>query len=94
MARAPREWPRFPVSTEGVGEEIALVVETHKTDPAELKALDYAIRSRIGRGLSFPVSDLVFVRRGRIPRTSSGKIQRGVIKEQYLEGGIERLEFE
>lgn len=83
----------FSVTTEGVGEEIALVVETTLTDPPALKELDHAIRSRIGRGLSYPVADLVFVRRGRIPRTSSGKVQRGAVKEQYLNGAIDRLEF-
>lgn len=81
----------FSVSNENAGEEIALVVETHLTDPIELKRLDHAIRSRIGRGISLPVADLVFVRRGKIPRTSSGKIQRGIIKQQYLEKKIERL---
>jgi len=55
--------------------------------------LDHAVRSRIGRGMSLPIADLVFVRRGRIPRTSSGKIQRGKIKRQYLEGEVERLDL-
>ena len=83
----------FSVAKENVGEEIALVVETHLTDPVELKRLDHAVRSRIGRGMSLPIADLVFVRRGRIPRTSSGKIQRGKIKRQYLEGEVERLDL-
>jgi len=83
----------FSVAKENVGEEIALVVETHLTDPVDLKRLDHAVRSRIGRGMSLPIADLVFVRRGRIPRTSSGKIQRGKIKRQYLEGEVERLDL-
>jgi len=84
----------FSVSRENVGEEIALVVETHMTDPVELNRLDHAVRSRIGRGMSLPVADLVFVRRGRIPRTSSGKIKRGEMKAQYLAGEVDRLETE
>ncbi len=84
----------FSVSKENVGEEIALVVETHLTDPVALKRLDHAVRSRIGRGMSLPIADLVFVRRGRIPRTSSGKIQRGKMKHQYLGGEVERLDLE
>ncbi len=84
----------FSVSRENVGEEIALVVETHLTDSTELKRLDHAVRSRIGRGMSLPIADLVFVRRGRIPRTSSGKIQRGKMKEQYLAGDVDRLDLE
>ena len=84
----------FSVAKENSGEEIALVVETYLTEPEELQRLDHAIRSRIGRGMSLPVADLAFVRRGRIPRTSSGKIQRGKMKQEYLEGNVERLDVE
>ena len=82
----------FSVSHEEVGEEIVMVVETNVTDSEKLGELDHAIRSRIGRAMSLPVHDLVFVRRGRIPRTSSGKIQRTKIKSDYISGAIERLD--
>lgn len=84
----------FSIAKENSGEEIALVVETHLTESEDLQRLDHAIRSRIGRGMSLPVADLAFVRRGRIPRTSSGKIQRGKMKQEYLEGSVERLDLE
>lgn len=84
----------FSVSRENAGEEIALVVETHLTEASDLHRLDHAIRSRIGRGMSLTISDLAFVRRGRIPRTSSGKIQRSKMKREYLEGSVERLDLE
>lgn len=83
----------FSVARSGQGEEIVLVVETNETEASVLKDLDHKIRSRIGRALSLPVSDLVFVRRGRIPRTSSGKIQRTKIKQDYLAGAVETLSF-
>lgn len=84
----------FSVSREHSGEEIALVVETHLTEKPDLQRLEHSIRSRVGRGLSLPIADLLFVRRGAIPRTSSGKIQRGKIKQQFLEGAIEKLDVE
>lgn len=71
------------------GEGVVLVVEIGKTDGSDLSELDKAIRSAIGLGMSVTVSDLIFVRRGRIPRTSSGKIQRGKIKQDYLEGKLD-----
>ncbi len=83
----------FSVSHGAAGEEIALVVETTDSDKEKLAELDHAIRSRIGRAMSLPIADLVFVRRGRIPRTSSGKIQRKKIKQDYIEGAIERLDL-
>ena len=84
----------FSISREHSGEEIALVVETHLTEKPDLQRLEHSIRSRIGRGLSLPVAELLFVRRGLIPRTSSGKIQRGKIKQLFLEGAIEKLDVE
>jgi fatty-acyl-CoA synthase len=84
----------FSVAREHSGEEIALVVETHLTEKTDLQRLECSIRSRIGRGLSLPVADLLFVRRGAIPRTSSGKIQRGKIKQLFLEGAIEKLDVD
>lgn len=82
----------FSVSHKG-GEEIALVVETSEKEESALAELDHAIRSRIGRAMSLPVADLVFVKRGTIPRTSSGKIQRGKVKQDYLDGLTPRIEF-
>ena len=69
-------------------------METHLTEILDLQRLEHSIRSRIGGGLSLPVAELLFVRRGVIPRTSSGKIQRGKIKQLFLEGAIEKLDVE
>ena len=69
-----------------------VVVEVNERDPEKLGALGHEIRSRVGRTLSLPISDLVFVRRGKIPKTTSGKVQRRALREQYLRGEIERLD--
>lgn len=81
----------FSVARGAAGEEPVVVVEVADRDPEKLAAVGQEIRSRIGRTLSLPVADLVFVRRGRIPKTSSGKVQRRALREQYLSGEIERL---
>jgi acyl-CoA synthetase (AMP-forming)/AMP-acid ligase II len=41
--------------------------------------------------MGLPLADLVFVRRGRIPRTTSGKMQRNELRQRYLDGDLERL---
>ncbi len=46
------------------------------------------IRVRIGRTFGTPVADVVFVRRGRLPRTTSGKVQRNQVRADYLEGTL------
>ncbi len=73
---------------EGI-EKVVLVAEV--SDPAAIEQRERAMRRRIGRALSLPISDLVFVRRGQIPRTSSGKLQRGKLKQAYLENRLSRL---
>lgn len=80
----------FSVADGPQGESAVLVVETSQTDTERLKGLEQEIRSQIGRQLGLPLADVVFVKRGRIPRTSSGKMQRSAIRLDYIEGRIER----
>ncbi|MCZ6674621.1 MAG: AMP-binding protein [Verrucomicrobia bacterium] len=81
----------FSIVRGSAGEEPVLVIETSLTDPDALKELDDKIRSRIGRVMSLVLADLAFIRRGQIPKTTSGKIKRSALKEDYLQGRIERL---
>lgn len=81
----------FSVARDGQGEEAVLVVEVGERDPQRLEEMGRAIRSRIGRTLSLPLADLVFVRRGKIPKTTSGKVQRRALRELYLRDELVRL---
>ncbi len=82
----------FSVARGAAGEEPVVVVEASERDPEKLRQLAREIKIRIGRALSLPVADLVFVRRGRIPKTTSGKVRRRELREKYLEGELDRLE--
>jgi fatty-acyl-CoA synthase len=73
------------------GERAVLVVEVVEGGGADLPALAHEIRVRVGRALAVPLADLLFVRRGRIPKTTSGKVQRNELRRLYLAGAIERL---
>ncbi len=64
------------------------MVETEATAPERLVEIGHAIRVAVGRALGLPLADLVFVRRGRIPRTSSGKMRRGELRAMYLDGTL------
>ena len=72
------------------GEQAVLVLET-----TGKKHFDAALRGNIaraiGRELSIPLADVVLVKRGSLPRTSSGKVQRRELRNRYLRGEIERL---
>ncbi len=82
----------FSVARGATGEEPVVVVEVGERDPDKLRELGKEIKRRIGRALSLPVADLVFVRRGRIPKTTSGKVQRRALREKYLNGELDRLD--
>jgi acyl-CoA synthetase (AMP-forming)/AMP-acid ligase II len=81
----------FSVARGAAGEQAVVVVESADTDPGRLAEVGREIRVRIGRTMGLPLADLVFVRRGRIPRTTSGKMQRGELRQRYLDGSLERL---
>ncbi len=81
----------FSISRDASGEEVVIVLEVDPRDGAALAGLADEVRSRIGRALALPVADVVFVRRGRIPKTTSGKVQRAELRRRYLDGELERL---
>ncbi|RLE27784.1 MAG: hypothetical protein DRJ65_01810 [Acidobacteria bacterium] len=78
----------FSVAAGAQGESVVLVVETSQTDSPSLQGLEQEIRSQIGRQIGLPLADVVFVKRGRIPRTSSGKVQRSEIRQIYIDGAL------
>ncbi len=82
----------FTVAHGAEGEIAVLVVETSAGSPAELAGQAQAIRQRVGRELGLPLADIAFVRRGRIPKTTSGKVQRRELRARYLAGELERLD--
>jgi acyl-CoA synthetase (AMP-forming)/AMP-acid ligase II len=75
----------------GSGEEPVVVVELSGDGPDDLLATEREIRSRVGRRLSLALADVAFVRRGKIPKTTSGKVQRRELRARYLARDLERL---
>ncbi|MHC4937701.1 MAG: AMP-binding protein [Planctomycetota bacterium] len=74
----------FSVDGGAEGEQAVLVVEAENAGDE----IERAIKVRIGRSLGIVLADLKFVRRGRIPRTTSGKVQRGEVKRLYETGEL------
>jgi fatty-acyl-CoA synthase len=79
----------FSIPGDAEGERAVLVVETTSTGAA-LAELETAIRREIGDRLGLTLADLLFARRGRLPRTTSGKVQRNELRRRYLAGELER----
>jgi acyl-CoA synthetase (AMP-forming)/AMP-acid ligase II len=81
----------FSIEKPGEGEHAVVVVELGDATPEALHTLPHDIRSRIGRELGLPLADVVLVKRGQIPKTTSGKVQRKELRQRYLNGTLERL---
>lgn len=72
---------------EGAGEQLVLAVEAAaKSSDAERRSMAEAIRTRIGEQHDVSVREIVFVPRGGIRRTSSGKLRRSAVRTSYLAG--------
>jgi fatty-acyl-CoA synthase len=79
----------FSVARGAAGEEPVLVVEAGAGDDERLDDIAREIKIEVGRALGLPLADVVFVRRGRIPRTTSGKMQRSEVRRRYLDGSLD-----
>lgn len=81
----------FSVQRGQEGEQAVIVAELLDPDPARIGAITRDIRVRVGRELGLPLADVVLVRRGSLPKTTSGKVQRRQLKTLYLEGRLDAL---
>ncbi|HFA60239.1 MAG TPA: non-ribosomal peptide synthetase, partial [Rhodospirillales bacterium] len=77
----------FSVETDG-GESAVLVMEAPRGLSASPEAVARAVRRRLAEEHELRLGSFVLVRKGSIPRTSSGKIQRRLCRELYLGGRL------
>ena len=78
----------FSVPTDGE-EQLVVVHETdrHDRDP-DIEAIVDAVRCAVIEDHDVRVASVLLVRAGRLPRTTSGKIQRFACREGYLAGTL------
>ena len=68
------------------GKEGVAVVAEVKTDDAT--TVRRRVAEQVVRGVGLPVKELLLVAPGTLPKTSSGKLQRSLCREQYLAGSL------
>jgi acyl-CoA synthetase (AMP-forming)/AMP-acid ligase II len=81
----------FSIATNASGEQAILAVETDAGGAETLAAMRVAIREQVAVQLGVQLHDLVFLRHGRLPRTTSGKLRRNAAREDYLSGRLEPI---
>ncbi|MBM3675783.1 MAG: AMP-binding protein [Actinobacteria bacterium] len=67
-------------------EAIVVVAETKADDPALVRD---AVATRVTDAVGVPPEEVILVRPGSIPKTSSGKLQRSLCKARYLGSVLE-----
>jgi fatty-acyl-CoA synthase len=70
-------------------ETIVVVAETRADD---LAAVRKEIREQVVAVVGFPPRDIMLVQPGTLPKTSSGKLQRTLCRNQYLNSELKTLE--
>ncbi len=69
-------------------ERLVVVAETRSGDPASHDGVRAAILGAVTDIVGSPPDDIVLVRRGAIPKTTSGKVRRAASRELYERGKI------
>lgn len=77
----------FAVGDQGA-ERLVVVQETERGRNLDFEEIITAIRKRIAGDFELPVSAVVLLKTGSIPKTSSGKIQRHACQAGYLAGTL------
>ena len=67
-------------------ESVVVVAETRADD---VEAVRKAVHQRVLEAVGVPPRDVMLVVAGTLPKTSSGKLQRSLCKQRYLEEGLQ-----
>jgi fatty-acyl-CoA synthase len=79
----------FGVETAKGKEGLVVVAEARPADGGDPAPLRAQVQERVRAVTGVPAKDVVLVAPGTLPKTSSGKLQRGVCRSRYLEGRLE-----
>lgn len=88
----PASAAAFPVD-DGTRESVVVVVEgdSRVGRYSSARKVTDAVREALRHHHRIEVADVVLIRRGTLPKTTSGKVRRRPCREQYLAGTLKRL---
>jgi acyl-CoA synthetase (AMP-forming)/AMP-acid ligase II/acyl carrier protein len=86
-ALRPATSAAFAIDLDGA-ERLVLVHEVDRSDGADPEPLFATTRRAVAESFDLEVHSIVLVRKGGVPRTSSGKIQRGACRDAFLSGTL------
>ncbi|MBM0274306.1 hypothetical protein [Micromonospora tarensis] len=69
-------------------ERVVVVAEIRPEAATDLRGLRAAVRRVVAAQHDIHVHDVVFLRRGTMPKTTSGKLQRRTCRDRYHSGAL------
>lgn len=91
-ALRPNYGAAFSIETDGV-EQLVIAFEVDRSASKNLNADEVmgAIRNAVAEHYELPIYGIALLKRGSLPKTSSGKIQRQACRKAFLEGSLNGL---
>jgi len=88
----PNSGAAFAIEVDGVEQlAIAIEVERQKSKNLNVDEVVGAIRNAVAEHYELPVYGVVLLKRGSIPKTSSGKIQRQACRKAFVDGSLDSI---
>ncbi|MET8629337.1 fatty acyl-AMP ligase [Kitasatospora sp. NPDC004669] len=86
--------PGSVFTVEAGGRDVAVVVQEVRGAPQGigLESLAQSVQWGVSRAFDVPVGGVLLVRRGTVRKTTSGKIQRSLMRRLFLEGKLEAFQ--
>ncbi len=80
----------FGVLDEKGEEKVVIIQEVRDNTSQSIAALTQALQEQVTEATRIPLHDVVLVRAGQIPKTSSGKVRRQETRQRYQKGKLKR----
>jgi acyl-CoA synthetase (AMP-forming)/AMP-acid ligase II/acyl carrier protein len=69
-------------------EQLVIVQEVHRPHSLDLESLGQSVRAAILHEHRLPLYGLTLIKTGTLPKTSSGKVQRLLTRQKYIDGAL------
>ncbi|MGD7417395.1 fatty acyl-AMP ligase, partial [Ralstonia pseudosolanacearum] len=91
-AAIPESGAAFSIQAEDeAGERLVIVQEVRKQAGIDPRDIATAVRAAVAEGHALGVHAVVLIRKGTLPRTTSGKVRRAAVREAWLAGTLQTL---
>ncbi|RZA21460.1 MAG: hypothetical protein EOP02_17220, partial [Proteobacteria bacterium] len=78
----------FSYTDSALAQERVVVVVAKRPESADADSVRHQIAVAVAKGTGIQLDEVIFVKRSSLPKTTSGKIQRGALRNARLRGEL------